>query len=182
MFVRLATHQFHRTPAGAFGAPAAYEAAMVEDKLQQPEPDPAAVEMAAIGHADANPRVQVLHHRATVWRALHGVGAGGTDAMKLAARAGKQSAPALPECVRRSGLAMQHTGRAYKFECHVVSARNGVETVVHHAGEREKIVALVLQRTPQYANAWRVLRFTLQQFGDDEVERTSTPASTGCGP
>ncbi|MFL9868514.1 hypothetical protein PQR67_30470 [Paraburkholderia fungorum] len=77
---------------------------------------------------------------------------------------------------------MQHTGRAYKFECHVVSARNGVETVVQHAGEREKIVALVLQRTPQYANAGRGLRFTLQQFGDDEVERTSTPASTGCGP
>jgi hypothetical protein len=48
---------------------------------------------------------------------------------------------------------MQHTGRAHKFGCHVVSARNGVEMVVQHAGEREKIVALVLQRTPQYANA-----------------------------
>lgn len=81
------------------------------------------------------------------------------------------SGPALPERGRRFGLAMQHAGRTHEFGRDVVSARDRVEPAVQHASEREQIVPLVLQRSPECGDAYRVLRFTSQQFGDNEIEQ-----------
>lgn len=101
MLVRLAAHQFPWTPADPFSTPAAYEAPVIEDELQQGQPGAAAVQMTAVRRAGAHPRVEIFNHRAAAWRALQRVGHGGVDVVKLATHAGKQMVPALSECARR---------------------------------------------------------------------------------
>src|SRR5260370_29872761 len=152
VFVRLAAHQFPGTPARTFGASATHETPMAEGKLQQAEPGASTFQMSPVRQADTNARVEVLDHRAAAWRALHGVGHGGMDALKLAAHAGKQMVAALPERARRFGLAMQQTARAYEFGRHLVSSRDRLEVRIQHTGESEQIVSLILQRASQDAN------------------------------
>jgi hypothetical protein len=63
-------HRFSRTFADPLAAPAAHEAAMIEEELQQAQPGAATVQMATPCHAVAQPRVEIFDQRAAAWRAF----------------------------------------------------------------------------------------------------------------
>src|SRR5260370_15091795 len=105
-------HRFTRTFAVALAAPAAHEAPVIEEKLQQAQPGLATVEMAPQRQAVAQPRVEVFNQRAAARRALHGLRDRSPDPVELMAHGGMQPVPALPEGARGVGLAMQQTGLA----------------------------------------------------------------------
>src|SRR6267378_1946704 len=102
-------HRFTRTFAEPLAAPAAHEAAVIEEELQQAQPGAATVQMAPQRQAVAQPGVEVFNQRAAAWRALHGLRDRSPDPVELAAHGGMQPVPALPEGARGVGLAMQQT-------------------------------------------------------------------------
>src|SRR5260370_7162546 len=96
-------HRFTRTFAVALAAPAAHEAPVIEEKLQQAQPGAATVQMAPQRQAIAQPRVEVFNQRAAARRALHGLRDRSPDPVELMAHGGMQPVPPFPEatpCVR----------------------------------------------------------------------------------
>src|ERR1700688_3535378 len=102
-------HRFTRTFAEPVAAPAAREAAVIEEELQQAQPGAATVQMAPQRQAVAQPGVEVFNQRDAAWRALHGLRERGTDPVNLAPHGGMQPVPALTEAARGVVLAMQQT-------------------------------------------------------------------------
>src|SRR5258708_33358497 len=102
-------HRFTRTFADPLAAPAAHEAPVIEEELQQTKPGAATVQMAPQAQAVAQPRVEVFNERAAAWRALHGLRDRGPDPVELAPHGGMQAGPALPEGARGVGVAMEQT-------------------------------------------------------------------------
>jgi hypothetical protein len=137
--------RFTRTFAEPLAAPAAHEAAVIEEELQQAQPGLATVEMAPQRQAVAQPRLEVFNEGAAAWRALHGLGDCGPDPVELMAHGGMQQVPALPEGARGVGLAMQQTGLADQIVRYRRRARDGGQLVIEHAAEGEQVVALILQ-------------------------------------
>ena len=97
MGVLSAGHQLGRTFTDSLRDPAAQEAAMVQEELQQFQVR--AAELAAQREVVAQPRVQVLDQGARAWCLRHGLCHGVEDGMELTAHPGAQPVPALP--VRR---------------------------------------------------------------------------------
>src|SRR5260370_42325481 len=104
-----------RAVAEPLAAPAAREAAVIEEELQQAQPGAATVQMAPQRQAVAQPGVEVFNQRAAAWRALHGLRDRGPDPVELAPHGGMQPVPALPEGARGVGLAMQQTRGAHQI-------------------------------------------------------------------
>src|ERR1700693_2060378 len=93
-------HRFTRTFADPPAAPAAHEATMIEEELQQAQPGAATVQMAPQRQAVAQPGVEVFNQRAATWRALHGLRDRSPDPVELAPHGGMQPIPALPAGTR----------------------------------------------------------------------------------
>lgn len=83
-------HRFTRTFAEPPATPAAHEAAVIEEELQQAQPGAATVQMAPQAQAVAQPGIWVFNQRAAAWRALHGLRDRSPDAVELAAHGGMQ--------------------------------------------------------------------------------------------
>ncbi|MGF6367567.1 hypothetical protein OKW40_000317 [Paraburkholderia sp. RAU6.4a] len=64
-------------------------------------------------------------------------------------------------------LATQHTRGAHELIRDVGALRDRGELLIEHAGEREQVIALVLQRDAHRADAARIQRFAHAQFLDD---------------
>ena len=146
-------HRFTRTFAEPFAAPAAREAAVIEEELQQAQPGAATVQMAPQRQAAAQPGVEVFNERAAAWRALHGLRDRSPDPVELAPHGGMQPVPALPEGTRGVGLAMQQTRGADQIVRYCRRARDSGQLVIEHADDGEQVVALVLQGDAHRADA-----------------------------
>jgi len=138
----LSRHRFARTFAGSLRAPAAHEAAMIEEELQQTQPSAATVQMAPQRQAVAQPRVDIFNQRAAAWGAAHGLRDCRVDLVELAAHGGMQPTPALPEGIQGVGLAMQQARGADQIVRHSRRERDGGQLVIKHAGEGEQVIAL----------------------------------------
>jgi hypothetical protein len=69
------------------------------------------------------------------------------------------------------GIAMQHASGAHEY-WHLFGLRGGGEFFIEYAGEREQVVALVLQRDAQHwAYAARILMLAYPQLRDDKIEQ-----------
>src|SRR5476649_2199724 len=101
--------------------------------------------------------------------------------MELGAHPGAQPVPSLP--IRRgcAGLAVQYTGLTHERFRQYMDARDRGELVVEHAGEREQVVALILQRHANRADASRIIRLAPLHLGGDKVEQvlSNLQARTG---
>src|ERR1700694_1746299 len=106
-------HRFTRTFADPLATPAAHEAAVIEEKLQQAQPGAATVQMAPQRQAVAQPGVEVFDQRAAAWRALHGLRDRSPDPVELAPHGRRLRAVSKLKC--NSGL-MKGSG-GYRSGC-----------------------------------------------------------------
>jgi len=143
-------HRFTRI----FSAPAAHEAPLIEEEMQQAQLGAATAEVAPQRQAVAQPRVEVFNQRAAAWRTLHGLRDRGPGTVELAPHGGMQPVPALPECAR----CVRHCDAADTWRGPDSPAlpprarwRPGCASIL--AGEGEQVVVLVLQGDAHRADA-----------------------------
>jgi len=175
----LAGHQLGRTFTDAFLNPAAQIAPMVQKKLQQIEVRTA--ELAAQRKVVSQPRVEVFDQGAAAGCLRHGLCHSAKDGLEFAAQFGAQSIPSLPVSGRCARLAVQHARGAHDVFRQCVGARDHRQLVVEDAGEREQIIALVLQRRAHRPDAARIIHLAPFHLGDDEIEHlfSDVQARTG---
>jgi hypothetical protein len=66
---------------------------------------------------------------------------------------------------------VQHAGFTHEILADLMGSRDVGQLLIEHAGERQQVVALVLQCDAQRANAPHIFGFALCQFLNDKVEQ-----------
>jgi hypothetical protein len=165
----LTCHQSIGTSVFTFSPSAAHEAPMVKEESQQVQVRRAQV--ATQCEVRAQPRVEVLNQRTAARRMLHGARHSDEHGIESGAQLGLQAVPALPVRGRGDRLAVQHARGAHEIPGHLCGPRDGGELFIKYAGEREQVIALILQRHTHRADATGTLMLGSAQLLDDEVEQ-----------
>ena len=144
----LPRHHLARALGLALNTTAAHEAPVVEEELQQVQVR--AANVATQREVRAQPRVDVLHQRTASRRLRHGTLHRVKDRLELTPQRSAKPTPALPIRLRRARQAMQHERLAHEGLGRVVGLSDGAQLAVEHAGERagerEQVVAPVLEQ------------------------------------
>lgn len=150
---------------------------MVQEKLQQAQIR--ATELAAQREIVAKPRVQVFDQGTASGCLRHGLRQGVEDGMEFSAHPGAQPVPSLPVSRRCARLAVQQARCAHEMLWQLMGLRDGVQFVVEHVGEREQVVALVLQHRADAARIIDLAPFHLTQSSSGH--ESSRMNSSACG-
>ena len=165
----LSAHQLSRAFTDPLRDPAAQVAPMVQEKLEQVQIR--ATELAAQREVIAQPRIRVFDQGAATWRLRHSQRHGVNDCQEFGSHPGAQPVPALPVRGWGARLAVQYTHGTHEMFRQFVNACDRRQLVVEYTGEREQVVALVLQRNAHRPNAAAIVGRAPAKLGDDEVEQ-----------